>query len=84
MASLSWRVNDEKDDLPITGAVTAYEDLCILFFDAHFDMRDPNASSYPMVHGSTLFFILQDQVREAIKRWENMSETEKCNQPETG
>ena len=68
----------------ITGAVNAYEDLCILFFDAHFDMRDPNASSYPMVHGSTLFFMLQDQVREAIIEWESKSESERNKNPKIG
>jgi len=50
----------------ITGAVSAYDDLCLLFFDAHFDMRDPNASDYPMVHGSPLFFLLQEQVKDAL------------------
>jgi len=54
----------------MTGASYAYKDLCYLFFDAHWDMRDPNASMYPMVHGSPLFFMLQDQVRLALKEWD--------------
>ena len=54
----------------MTGASYAYQDLCYLFFDAHWDMRDPNASMYPMVHGSPLFFMLQDQVRLALKEWD--------------
>jgi len=54
----------------MTGASYAYKDLCYLFFDAHWDMRDPNASVYPMVHGSPLFFMLQDQVRKALKEWD--------------
>lgn len=53
----------------IPAAVSTYEDLCILFFDAHFDMRDPNASHHPMVHGSCLFFLLQGQLKKALNEW---------------
>jgi len=95
-ASLAWRVVEAEKDIPsvlllggdrsqtigsITGAVTAYEDICILFFDAHFDMRDPNASSYPMVHGSPLFFLLNEQLREAARAWEAQTETMKSRDP---
>jgi len=51
----------------VSGALRAYEDLCVLFFDAHNDFRDPDASQYPVVHGSPLFFLLQGQLRDAIE-----------------
>jgi len=60
----------------ISGALRAYEDICVVYFDAHNDFRDPDASEYPIVHGSPLFFLLQTQLREAIAVW-NDSETDK-------
>lgn len=53
----------------ISGALRAYDDLCVLFFDAHNDFRDPSCSQYPIVHGSPLFFLLQSQLRDAIKEY---------------
>jgi len=69
----------------MSGAFRAYDDLCCVFLDAHFNFRDPHMNKdFGVTHGSPHFLLFHRNLREAIKRWEESDDEYKQHADQQG
>jgi len=69
----------------MSGAFRAYEDLCCVFLDAHFNFRDPHMNrEFGITHGSPHFLLFQKNLREAVKKWEESDDEYKQHPDQQG
>jgi len=69
----------------MSGAFRAYNDLCCIFLDAHFNFRDPHMNrEFGVTHGTPHYLLFQKNLREAIKKWEESNDEYKQHADQQG